>query len=465
MSDRYYMEARGSMTRFDPLLPSHLEKLDTDLTCEELDQTLSECGLSMNHVLYDETRIYENTFYADYERGLYFPISLYVMTEDDKRKFQYLAIDTKGGNEFLQKKDWERYYRLSVPVPMLIYDFNRRYRDIPPEQVFAVWYSIHRRIDYANGMWLREVMEYVFDHAPDGERPAPGKDGLVTLYRGMGELSQPAEEAVSWSTSPENALWFANHSGHGTRLAVAEINPAEALAYFHGYRNENEVIVRPGTPRNIRYEDMLPSTQETFNALAMPALLEFSRWAPQAMRLGYEEVLESPFRYHGVQHILRVLFLSLIYYYKSGDPLTEADKNILIAFSLLHDLGRTNDGEEENHGKKSVELIRQKDIRIKSLRLSKRERQIVELLIRLHCVEDRAGLAEIDAQPGFSRKDKEYVSWLYLICKDMDGLDRVRFAGLDYRRLRTPFAKKLPLVAGGLLNDDILKFVKMTEGE
>ncbi len=31
---------------------------------------------------------------------------------------------------------------------------------------------------------------------------------------------------------------------------------------------------------------------------------------------------------------------------------------------------------------------------------------------------------------------------LYAICKDMDGLDRVRFNGLDIFMLRTPYAKK-----------------------
>lgn len=39
----------------------------------------------------------------------------------------------------------------------------------------------------------------------------------------------------------------------------------------------------------------------------------------------------------------------------------------------------------------------------------------------------------------------------------MDGLDRIRFNGLDYRLLRTEYGRKLPLVAGCLLNEDLLK--------
>lgn len=51
-------------------------------------------------------------------------------------------------------------------VAMLIYDFQRRYRNIPREQVFSIWHDIYKRIDYANDMWPPEVLEYVFQYAP-----------------------------------------------------------------------------------------------------------------------------------------------------------------------------------------------------------------------------------------------------------------------------------------------------------
>jgi hypothetical protein len=42
----------------------------------------------------------------------------------------------------------------------------------------------------------------------------------------------------------------------------------------------------------------------------------------------------------------------------------------------------------------------------------------------------------------------------------MDGLDRVRFNGLDFRYLRTPYARRLPLVAGGLLEEPLLECIR-----
>ena len=74
-------------------------------------------------------------------------------------------------------------------------------------------------------------------------------------------------------------------------------------------------------------------------------------------------------------------------------------------------------------------------------------------MITHHCHDDITGVAAIMSEPGLSRKEKERVIHLYYICKDMDGL--------DYRMLRTAYAKRLPLVAGCLLEEDILAALDM----
>ena len=52
---------------------------------------------------------------------------------------------------------------------------------------------------------------------------------------------------------------------------------------------------------------------------------------------------------------------------------------------------------------------------------------------------------------------------LFNVCKDMDGLDRVRLNDLDYRMLRTEFARQLPLIAGGLLREDVPGIIKLAD--
>ena len=41
---------------------------------------------------------------------------------------------------------------------MLIWDFQQRYVDIPANEVFSVWHSIYKRINYSNGMWRPVVL-------------------------------------------------------------------------------------------------------------------------------------------------------------------------------------------------------------------------------------------------------------------------------------------------------------------
>jgi len=469
MKDQLHMEFSGSMTRYDPISPEQVAKLSQGgLTYAGFSEILARYGLSAEFVLHDSSRRFLHTYYADFERGVYGCLTVTrEFLEGDSACLRALSSISERGNAYLRDGDWDSYYGLSdpiaaafsdvsgqVPLPLLIYDFGKRMRMFPPEQVFGIWIAIYRRIDYANGMWAPDMLEYVFKNAPAMEKPPVGKNGLVRVFRGMGEISMPPEKAISWSTDPCNALYFANHSGRGTQFAFADVAPEDIIAFLPGYSYENEVIVRPGSVRDIRYEDMFPAKLETYLKLSLPALPEFTSFGVQAWRLGYKK--EGMMEFHGLGHILRVLFLSLIYFYGSGDSLTDGDKCVLIYFSLLHDAGRTDEDEDGSHGAASLQRIKAENLRIGGLRLTKKEYQIADLVIRYHCRDDEEGISAINRQPGFSRKDKERAIKLYRICKDMDGLDRVRFNGLDYRMLRTEYAKRLPLIAGCLVKEDIL---------
>lgn len=459
MGQKYYMEVRGSMTRFEPLTGEAISRFSEDgLTLEEIAEKLAVCGLSMEYVVHDPSRAFANTFYADTAQGFYIPLYLSRQYLSECLNRMQLEKQRIQAWKALEDGEWVRYYHRFVPVPMLIYDFQLRYQDIPANQLFHVWHSIYKRIDYSNGMWRPDILEAVFSNAPSAKQPPVEANGRVTLYRGMGTLSQPPEQAISWSTHPGNALWFAIHCGQGTKIAVARVWPEDIVAYDEGFQQENEVILRPGTEMELSYEDMIPVDKETIPFLFSTALPDFMRYGRQVKKLRYPQ--EDFFRVHGITHILRVLFLSLLYFHNAGDLLTEEDKQILIYFSLLHDIGRTSDGKETAHGAQSVELIHKQGIRLKSVQLSRKDYRIAELLILCHCLEDQQGISRIHAESGLSLRDKKRACKLYEICKDMDGLDRVRFNGLDYRRLRTKYARRLPLVAGCLLQEPILEVLE-----
>lgn len=449
-------EVRGVMTRFEPLTEEIIVACTQDgLTYAELSDALSTYGLSIEKVVHDPTRKIFNTCYADYDLGLYADIILQREFIRGPGQAQFQKLARQGGIcRTLAEQDWRGFYLKDVPLSMLIYDFQRRYKTIPHETVFSVWHGIYKRIDYANGMWSLPVLREVFRYAPPPSLPALEPDGLITIYRGMGALSLPPEQAISWTTHPGNALWFAIHSGQGTKVAVARVRPEQIVAHYPSYAEENEVVIFPGTVTEYRYEDMIPAVVETVPRLMAPALQAYLDFGRQARALGYQQ--EKLFQLHGLLHVLRVLFLTLIYFYNSGDPLTESDRQILIYFSLLHDLGRLNENVDAAHGERSVELIHKRGIRLRGIRLSRKEYRIAELIIAHHCRDDGDGIAAITAEPGLSRKEKEHTIHLYHICKDMDALDRVRFNGLDYRMLRTQYARRLPLVAGCLLEEDLL---------
>lgn len=462
-SKKFVQEVRGAMTQFEPMTDKMLEHATQGkIPFQEFVSLLEQYGLSMEYVVHDPTRLILNTFYADYKHGLY--LELYLTDQFLREIFpRQLRSLLQGGRSIqeLAEQDWKNYYFRRVPVPMLIFDFQQRYQDIPSEQVFSVWYdAIHKRIDYSNNMWRPEVLEYVFSHAPATQLPDVDAEGLITIYRGMGSLSQSPEQAISWSSHPGSALWFATHFARGTHIAIARIRPDQVVHYSGGYYHENEVVVRPGSIIDYRYEDMIPVQKKTMYKLLSAALPDFIQYGRVAQKLGYT-VESAVFQVHGLLHILRVLLLSLIYYYNSGDELTLADKYILIYFSLLHDIGRTSEERDDGHGDAAIEHITAKGIRLKGIRMAQKDFQIAELLIRFHCRDDQTGLDAIQAQPNLSRKEKERAKHLYLICKDMDGLDRVRFNGLDYRLLRTEYGRRLPLVAGCLLAEKLLDVLKI----
>lgn len=218
------------MTQYAPITPEQVEKeAEGAFTYRELSEFFQEQNLSIKKVIHDPGRMYLNTYYADFDEGLYVAVLL------DKEFLQNTVLFLSELNQrqretFLAEKDWRSFYTISVPLALQIYDFQHRYRDIEPDKVFDVWLSIYKRIDYANGQWSSEVLDYVFSHAPKiKELPELSESGKITIYRGMGVLSQSPEKAISWSTHPGNALYFANHFARGTAFVKGEIAVEDLL--------------------------------------------------------------------------------------------------------------------------------------------------------------------------------------------------------------------------------------------
>ena len=158
----YYKEVQGVMTRFEPLTAAALEKASVDLTIAEIQTALEQHGLDFKYIVHDPSRSLLSTYYADYGRGLYMELYLHRNILDKQFPLYQVADELKGAAvPELTAGAWKSYYTKRVPLAMQIYDFQRRYRDIPTDEVFLVWHDIYKRIDYSNRMWPAEVLEYV----------------------------------------------------------------------------------------------------------------------------------------------------------------------------------------------------------------------------------------------------------------------------------------------------------------
>ena len=458
-------QVRGSFTNYQAMNEEFFkENSDGSITYEEFGKLLNEYGLDIGKIIVDPERKINNVYYADSERPLYMDIYLTKELLLEER-FGLPTAEKRAEQqaEMIRENNYSVFYLIAVPKGLHIYDFQKRVTQIPDSQVFEVWSDIHRNLDYANGQWSETVLDYVFSKAPrPKEMPEINEKGTVTIYRGVGSQSAPLETAISWSTNHRNALWFANHNGLGTAVYKAEVQLQDIIAWFPGIHNENEIIVKKGSIMNIEKEDYIPVDTENMSKVLSPALMDFVNYGKQIFELDYEK--EGTFRCHGRSHILRVLLLGMIMCDSSGYSLSLRDRNIIAGFSLFHDLGRSDDGEDYLHGKLSAEIVREQDLHTYGGKLSKKDFEMMCFCIEQHSKPDEEGYDKIEQKKNYSENDRRRLKFLFEICKDIDGLDRVRFGDLDVSRLRTSYAKKLPLIAGALLNENLEGFIKDTLG-
>ena len=127
---------------------------------------------------------------------------------------------------------------------------------------------------------------------------------------------------------------------------------------------------------------------------------------------------------HGVMHTYRVMRLAneLLKYY----DLTFLEHRLLMCACCYHDIGRTHDYEDCEHGRDSVIDCIDKQL-FHKFHLTPEEIEIAKLLIIYHAIPDSQ----------FSTNN-ERIQLLYNIIKDADAIDRLRFNDLDESFLRLP---------------------------
>lgn len=162
---------------------------------------------------------------------------------------------------------------------------------------------------------------------------------------------------------------------------------------------------------------------------------------------GLYEILMSELNYisdlHGFMHIQRVYFMAMLL--AELDGLNDEDKRLLTATVKYHDIGRENDYEDIEHGKKSVEKLLSNEEILKDF--SKEEQEIILFAIENHSKNKFQNEESLKKIPNELRdRCRKILNYL----KDADKLDRVRlgvYETTDINRLSLETSKRLILLS------------------
>jgi len=142
---------------------------------------------------------------------------------------------------------------------------------------------------------------------------------------------------------------------------------------------------------------------------------------------------------HGLNHNIRVLLYSFIL--SEVEKLNEIDIQIIFDAAKYHDIGRINDSKDDEHGRRSSELLSF----LKS-KYSSEEFNLLKTIIECHSLNESEliNIAKKNNIKDFDRCEK-----LLNILKDSDGLDRVRleYPYIKVEFIRTETAKKMILAS------------------
>ncbi len=421
-------------------------KLNSQVTYEEVLAKLEELGIDK-----DKIYINENSLSPFWYIDGFACVEIVMLTQDLDDEFlglphtkKRIDVYNKKVNEGLAKKDYELLFAIT-DKPFLFPLFEENYDKIPEEQRYEIFREIYIRSEYGFGDINKEIINDLFSKRKANKpklKLKPDQDGYIKIYRGVASKSSGLESAYSWTLDFCTALFFANRfMDSEAKVYEAKVHINNVVDYID-LRNEDEILVLPKDVESIKELELYNLSREFLNN--QDIVFEDYNYYKTKIKPSW---FRSADGIHGVLHTKRVLLLSLML--ADLENLSFGDTNILIYCSLFHDIGRTNDYKDDEHGIKSVKKINQakRDI----VGLNEDKLNIANFIIENHAVDDIVGFRNL--QDNEKIKNKERALKLYQIFKDADGLDRVRIEDLDINYLRTESAKKLPLVAWQLLKD------------
>jgi len=357
-----------------------------------------------------------------------------VQTLKDMNIAQAIDFETARLQSCLEKRHYESFFNL-IDKRVALEAYLKLFPIIPDEEKYRLFWYNFSRLRLGLEDFKPEFINLIQKYKLPIKLPID-EQGYIEIFRGH-KGTNSVSMSSSWTQDINTAIYYAHQIHAGGKVFRGKIHQEKVLASIK-YRNEKEVICFPGEVKNIE-EVKFINISELMPQLKKARVIDYYERYSALLRDIY---FYKPCGIHGLSHTRRVLLLCLILAWMEN--LDKKDWDLLSLAAIYHDIGRTNDNFDPQHGRESFNKAES----LKLITPELKEHEMLRFIIENHCISDHHAALSINE---YRVNDPKHLLTLYKIFKDADGLDRIRINDLDVKQLRTSSAPKLLLIARELL--------------
>lgn len=441
-------------------------------TASEWEQTYP--SIPVKNIYYTQSYLYAaDPFYIDIDHYIMFHTHLYgtEFLNPTNKNFETImheiinakmtAYKEKNYLDLLQSELSESNGNLVLYLLNLMLE-----KEPPSDNLYQVFVDVYSYVDNGTPILSEEtwydLLQCKSEKQKEKTRKALEKyPDEIIVYRGEGSQSTPHEKAFSWTTNKQVAYFFATKNGaEKARLITGKIKKDDILETISD-RDEDEIIIKSEFVKIMDVHNFvtldnffrcLQKEMSNYVTCCDMSLLQINVLI-QKIKILYEYHHDSENDDHTMDHTIRVMMYANYLFRKIILPKyekTNKQKKMqimsyffdLMDAAIYHDIGRTNDFIDENHGKESYKIYKKE----------KKENSIVKFLIEQHCINDGISLEILKKE---FHEEQDIIGLLYKILKDADALDRTRFGrcedGLNIDYLRFDESRDIVPIAHAML--------------
>ena len=349
-------------------------------------------------------------------------------------------------HEAVASRDFDLFFslidkRIATDLYIEIFDF------IPDEEKYLLYYKLLKTSEKVEANFPIEFRKKVQQYeGVTSSIPIIDENGYVKVFRGQlkqtasAKKPTPVEIASSWTTDINIAIKYALKDELESQVYKGKVHKDNINEYLTKNK-EKEVIARSGTVEEIKIVELI-KLQEIAQYLNYDKVLGLYKKYAEKIKVSW---FFHPEGIHAVSHTKRVLFFNLMLC--DLEQVLENEYDLLAKAALYHDIGRTNDGYDPNHGYYSYKKAITENFLIESNGANQAETdevKIIRFILEMHPLPDRSAYKALKK---YKINNQESAIRCLHIFKDGDALDRVRINDLNPDYLRTKSAYKLLMFA------------------